>query len=71
MKKKLGYTLLILSFVPWGMIALLPFLDLSVGQIAAATTALIIAGECFFYLSIVLLGREAWEKVKALVSFKK
>ena len=71
MKKKVGYALLMLSFVPWGMIVLLPFLDFTLGQIAAATTALIIAGECFFYLGILLLGREAWEKIKALLSFKK
>jgi hypothetical protein len=71
MKKKLGYALLALSFVPWAMIALLPFLELSAGQIAAATTALIIAGECLFYISIVLLGKEVWEKIKAMVSFKK
>jgi hypothetical protein len=71
MKKKVGYALLVLSFVPWGMIALLPFLELSAGQIAAATTALIIAGECLFYISIVLLGREAWQKIKSLVTFKR
>ena len=66
MKKIIGYILLVLSFVFWAVIALLPFLELSKGQIAGATTSLIIAGEGAFLASIALLGKETWGYIKAI-----
>jgi len=71
MKKMLGYLFLILSFVAWGLVALLPFIDISKGQVAGITTALIIAGEGLFLLSIALLGKEAWEHIKAVFKRQK
>ena len=65
MKKTINYTLLILSFVGWAVIALLPFLDLTATQIAGATTGLIISAEVAFFASIALLGKEVWERIKA------
>jgi hypothetical protein len=47
----------------------LPLFQNSVGMVAAVTTGLIIAREVTFYLGIALLGKEAWEKIKAF--FKK
>jgi len=49
----------------------LPFLDLSKGQIVGATTILIIAAETAFVASIALLGKEAWGKIKAIFKIKK
>jgi hypothetical protein len=66
MRKLLGYVLLVLSCVAWGAIPTLPFFDISVGQAAAATTGLIVLGEASFFLGVLLLGREVWEKIKAL-----
>jgi hypothetical protein len=66
MRKLLGYVLLVLSCVAWGVIPKLPFFDITVGQAAAATTGLIILGEASFFLAVLLLGREVWEKIKAL-----
>lgn len=66
MKKTIGYVLLVLSCVAWGAITTLPFFPISVGQAAAATTGLIILGEASFFLGVLLLGRETWEKIKAL-----
>ena len=66
MRKASGYFLLALSCLIWGMIAALPFFEISVGEAAALTTGLIIAGEVSFYLGITLLGKEAWEKIKAV-----
>jgi hypothetical protein len=66
MRKLLGYVLLVLSCVAWGVIPTLPFFDISVGEAAAATTGLIILGEASFFLGILFLGREVWEKIKAL-----
>jgi len=71
MKKTVGYILLVLSFVSWAVIVLLPFLDLSKGQIAGVTTILIIAGEIAFLASIALLGKEAWGHIKAIFKSKK
>ncbi|PID44470.1 MAG: hypothetical protein CSB47_11105 [Proteobacteria bacterium] len=71
MKKTLGYILFILSFVAWGVIALLPFLDITKVQVASFTTLLLIAGEVFFWLSLVLLGKEFWINIKAFFTRKK
>ncbi|MCW8885890.1 MAG: transporter suffix domain-containing protein [Motiliproteus sp.] len=67
MKKKFGLLLLFVSFLPWGVILLLPFSDLSLAEIAAATTGLIIFAEVTFLLAIALMGREVWEHLKTIV----
>ena len=64
MKKATGYIFFVLSFVAWGVIALLPFLDITKVQVAGATTFLLISGELLFWFSLVLLGKEFWEKIK-------
>ena len=64
MKTILGYFLFVLSFVAWAAIAVLPFFELSIAMASAITTALIIAGEVAFYVSIILLGKEFLIKVK-------
>ena len=70
MKKIAGYICLVLSFAVWGVIALLPFIDISKGEVAAATTFLIISGEVLFLVSIALLGKDAWEHIKAIFKRK-
>lgn len=64
MKKAIGYFLLVLSFITWGAIALVPFLDLSIGKATAYTTGLLIIGEIAFFLSMVLLGKDFLIKIK-------
>jgi hypothetical protein len=64
MKKAIGYCLLVLSFITWGAIALVPFLDLSIGIATAYTTGLLIIGEIAFFLSMVLLGKDFLMKIK-------
>ncbi|MEM6583216.1 MAG: transporter suffix domain-containing protein [Pseudomonadota bacterium] len=66
MKKAVGYTVLTLAMIAWGMIPLLPFIDLTLAQVAAATTFLLIAGELLFWGSVVLLGEEVWGGIKRL-----
>jgi hypothetical protein len=70
LKKAAGYILLALSCLAWAVIFALPLFEISVGEIAALTTGLIVVGEATFFLGIALLGREAWEKIKAIY-FKK
>ena len=62
---------MVLSFAFWAIIALFPFLDLSTGQIAGATTISIIAAEVAFFASIALLGKEAWDRIKAIFKPRK
>ncbi len=71
MKKTLGYILFILSWVAWGVIALLPFLDISKVQIASFTTMLVIAGEVFFWFSLLILGKDFISKIKVFFTRKK
>jgi len=71
LKKVLGYICLFLSFVTWGVIAILPFLDISKGEVAAATTFLIISGEVLFLVSLALLGKEVWHKIKGIFTRNK
>ena len=66
LKKAAGYSLLALSCLAWAAILTLPLFDMSVGEAAALTTGLIVAGEATFFLGVALLGREALEKIKAV-----
>jgi hypothetical protein len=65
MKKVIGYFLFVLSFMAWAVIAILPFLNLSIEMSAAITTALIVGGEIAFVLSIALLGKDFLGKIKS------
>ncbi|MDG6882475.1 Uncharacterised protein [Phocoenobacter uteri] len=69
MKKTIGYTLFILSWLAWGVIALLPFFDLSTAMVATMTTIMLILGEIFFWVSTLLLGSEFMAAIKGF--FKK
>lgn len=70
LKKAGGYILLVLSCLAWAAILALPLLKSSAAEMAALTTGLIIAGEIAFFLGIALLGRETWQKIKAMVTSK-
>lgn len=64
MAKIAGYIIFGISMVCWGLILVVPFLGFSAGQVAGITTALIMAGEITFYLSIFLIGKEFLVKLK-------
>jgi hypothetical protein len=53
------------------MIPVVPWLGFSKIQIAGISTGLIIAGEIFFYLSLFILGRSFWDKIKSKLTFWK
>jgi hypothetical protein len=63
MKKLIGYSLFVLSCITWGAIAMVPFLDVSIGMATAYTTGLVIVGEIAFFLSMALLGKEFLMKI--------
>lgn len=61
---KVGWTLMVLSLVPWGIASAIPFTDLSVATAAAAVTGLLILAEVIFAAAILVLGRTVWQKFK-------
>ena len=67
--KLVGYILLILSCIFWGAALVFPFV-LEKKQSLALTPGFIIIGEVTFYLSILLLGKEIWNKMKSYFKFK-
>jgi hypothetical protein len=53
------------------MILVVPWLGFSKIQIAGITTGLIIVGEILFYLSLFILGRSFYDKIKNKLKFRK
>jgi len=71
MLKTIGYILLIISCLSFLMILIVPWLGFSKIQIAGITTGLIITGEILFYLSLFILGRSLYDKIKSKLKFWK
>jgi hypothetical protein len=66
-----GYIILGVSCILFIMIPVVPFLGFSTVKIAGITTGLIIAGEILFYLSLAILGRSFYDKIKSKFRFRK
>jgi hypothetical protein len=71
MIKIIGYLLLAISCLLFIMIPVIPWFDFSKTQIAGISTVLIITGEVLFYLSLFILGRSFFDKIKARLKFWK
>jgi hypothetical protein len=71
MVKTTGYILLLISCISFLMILVVPWLGFTKIQIAGITTGLIIAGEILFYLSLFILGRSFYEKIKNRLKFRR
>jgi hypothetical protein len=71
MIKTLGYILFVLCCLAWLMIAVIPFLGFSKGETAGIITGLIIFGEVTFYVSILMLGKTFYNKIKEKFRFRK
>lgn len=71
MIKTIGYILLIVSCLSFLLILVIPWLGFSGIQITGITTGLIIVGEVLFYLSLFILGRSFYEKIKSKLTFWK
>jgi hypothetical protein len=66
-----GYFILSLSGLLWGLILVVPWLGFSKKEIAGIMAILIIAGEITFYLSILILGKSIYVKIKKSLMFWK
>lgn len=64
LKRWLGLTLFILSFVFYGFLLLVPLTPFSAEGKIAFSAALVVLGESSFWLSVILLGREAIAKYR-------
>jgi hypothetical protein len=58
MKKKVGIAFIVLSFVLWILIPVIPFLSLSGAVKTAIVSGLFIGGEVFFWLGALLAGKD-------------
>jgi len=64
-----GFTILGISCVLFLLIPVVPFMGFPAAKTAGIAAGLLIAGEITFYLSIFILGRSLWEKLKSRFSF--
>ena len=71
MIKIVGYIILLISCLLFLMILIVPWFGFTTGQVAGITTILIIAGEILFYLSLIILGRSFFNKIKSKLKFWK
>ena len=71
MGKTFGFIILAISCLAFLLILIVPWFGFSKIQIAGITTGLIIIGEILFYLSLFILGRSFYDKIKSKLKFWK
>lgn len=71
MKKRIGYIIFAFSCLVWGLIVVVPWLGFSKGKTAGIITVLIVVGEITFYVSIFLIGKSFYDKIKNKLKFWK
>jgi hypothetical protein len=63
--------ILTVSCILFLLIPVIPWFGFSAAQIAGISAGLLIAGEITFYLSLFILGRSFYDKIKARLKFRK
>ena len=66
-----GYILLTISCLLFILIPVVPWFNLSAVQMGGITDGLLIAGEITFYLSLFILGRSFYEKIRNRLRFRR
>lgn len=69
-KKTIGFIVLGFACIIWIITPLVGFFDLTGKQLAIFLPILIVLGEVLFLVSITLLGKEYWLKVKGFLKEK-
>ncbi len=68
--QKLGLVLIVVSFLPWIAIpTLVPLLPLSIAQKALLVPVLLVVAEVFFWVGLVLVGKEAAQRYRRYLNF--
>ncbi len=62
-KRKIGLILLSIVIICWISVPILPFFDFP--NKAIIITSLLVSGEVLFIITIALLGKEYWQKIKS------
>ena len=62
--RKLGIGLILVSFLPWIMVAVLPFLAVPIAQKAVLIPVLIGSAEVIFWVGILIVGKEVAERYR-------
>lgn len=62
---RIGLTAIVLSFVPWIMIAVAPLLGLSLTTGAGLVAGLLVLAEVLFWAGLALAGKDTWQTIKA------
>jgi hypothetical protein len=57
---RLGILLILLSFLPWLALPVVPWLAEDMGTRAGLAAGLVILGELLFWPGVALAGRDAW-----------
>jgi hypothetical protein len=69
--QKLGLVLIIISFLPWLIIAVIvPFLPISLAQKAILVPALLVLAEVLFWPGTLLVGKEVVQKYRRYLNFR-
>ncbi len=71
MLKTIGYILFLISCLAFMMILIVPWIGFSKIQIAVIMTGLVIVSEACFYISLIILGKTFWIKIKSKFRFLK
>jgi hypothetical protein len=70
LQRILGFGLIFLTWIFWGMIFVIPFLKLGV-KLSAILITILLIGTNAFYVGLFLLGKEYAEKFKIRARLKK
>jgi hypothetical protein len=62
---RVGLIALVLSFVPWLLVAATPLLGLTLGGAAGWVAGSLVAAEVLFWAGLALAGKDTWQTVKA------
>lgn len=65
-KKKIGIALFVLSFALYGLLLIMPLVSLSLEVKATLSVMIVISAEGSFWLSVIILGREAIDKYRKI-----
>lgn len=71
MQKLIGYVIFGFSCLVWLLIFVIPLFGYTKGQTAGIITVLIVVGEITFYVSIILIGKSFYYKIKSKLIFWK
>ncbi len=66
-RRIVGYTALAVSMLAWPATLTLPFFDVTLAEGAVIAASIVIAAEILFLIGLVLVGRELWQRLTALL----